>query len=159
MLRRNSSVRLYFAAALALVCAALLVPRYAQAQVISQNAMAGKYSITLKVLPAEAFMGADAEMVHDGGAKAEMVNGPMHPNHHMVVFLQQDGKPVEHARVKISYRMGTMGKWSKLPVARMHVKGKGLATTHFGNNVLLKPGSYQVMVRVNGKSATFHFSI
>jgi hypothetical protein len=156
---RSKSLRLSFVAALALAFTVLLAPHFAAAQAVSQTAMAGKYSVTLKVLPAEAFMGSGAAMVHDGGAKAVMVNGPKHPNHHMVVFLKENGQPVEHAHVKISYRIGSMGKWWKLPVARMHVKGKGLATTHFGNNVMLKPGNYQVMVKVNGQTAVFHFSL
>lgn len=172
MLRRNPSVRISFIAALAVAFAALLVPHYALAQNVSQNAMAGKYSVTLKVLPAEAFMGPGAMMVRDSGAKAEAVNGPMHPNHHMVVFIKKDGKPVEHAHVKIWYRMAmgkmkNMGnmkmsgknKWMKLPVVRMHVKGKGAATTHFGNNLVLQPGNYEAKVTVNGKTAMFHFTL
>lgn len=189
MMRRRNSVRLSLVAALAVAFVALLAPHSALAQNVSKTAMAGPYSVTLKVLPAEGFMGANAPMVRDGGAKPETVDGPMHPNHHMVVFIKKDDKPVEHARVKIWYRMamkkdmdsgmmgnstksdmGNMGKmskkmmakeckWMKLPVVRMHVKGKGLETTHFGNNVMLKPGNYDVKVKVDGKTAMFHFSL
>lgn len=159
MMRRHHSFRLPLIAALAFAFTALLVPHSALAQAVSQNAMAGKYSVTLKVLPAEAFKGSGAEMVRDGGAQPETVNGPKHPNHHMVVFVKDNGKPVENAHVKISYRMGNSGKWWKLPVVRMHVKGKGRGTTHYGNNVMLKQGNYAVMVKVNGKTATFHFTI
>ena len=172
MMHRHNSVRISFVAALAVAFAALLVPHSALAQNVSKTAMAGPYSVTLKVLPAEAFMGADAAMVRDGGAKAETVNGSMHPNHHMVAFIKKDGKPVEHAHVKIWYRMTTenkkesgMGKmhssskWMTLPVTRMSVKGKGADTTHFGNNVKLKTGNYEVKVSVDGKIAMFHFSL
>ncbi len=172
MLRRNPSVRLSFIAALAVAFAALLVPHYALAQNVSQNAMAGKYSVTLKVLPAEGFMGSGAMMVRDGGAKPYELNDAMPPNHHMVVFITKDGKPVEHAHVKIWYRtamgkMNNMGnmkmagknKWMRLPVVRMHVKGKGAATTHFGNNLVMKSGSYDAKVKVNGHTAIFHFTL
>jgi hypothetical protein len=172
MLRRNSSIRLSFVAALAVAFAVLLVPHFAQAQVVSKTATAGPYSVNLKVLPAEGFMGSMAPMQREGGAMPEAVNGPMHPNHHMVVFIKKDGKPVEHARVKIWYRMamgGMMGKsmgdmkgmdkWMTLPVTRMEVRGKGPGTTHFGNNVHLMNGSYEVKVNVNGKTAMFHFKL
>lgn len=156
---RSRFLRLPLLAALAFAFTFLLAPHAAAAQAVNLKAAAGKYSINLKVLPAEGFMGADAPMVRDAGAMAEAVNGPKHPNHHMVVFIKDNGQPVEHAHVKISYRMGNTGKWWKLPVVRMHVKGKGLATTHYGNNVMLKPGDYEVMVKVNGKTAIFHFSL
>lgn len=149
--------------ALALASAAAVLPRGAKAQAISQEGKAGAYAVTLKVLPAEAFVGKDAEMVRDSGAKAITIGGPMHPDHHLVAFIASSGKPVEHARVSISYRRtGTKmpaTKWMKLPVARMHVKGKSLATTHFGNNVRLAPGDYEARVTVNGKSAMFHFTL
>jgi hypothetical protein len=42
----------------------------------------------------------------------------------------------------------------------MHVNGKGLQTTHFGNNVKLSRGKYEVRVSVNGsKPAVFRFAI
>ncbi|MCG6988391.1 MAG: hypothetical protein LJF06_09455 [Gemmatimonadetes bacterium] len=153
---------LTYTASLALVSTALLAPHRARAQAVSVDAKAGDYSLTLKVLPAEAFTGAHAEMARDGGAKANMVDGPGHPNHHMVVFIKKGDKPVEKAMVSITYRkVGQKSMdWSILPVTRMHVKGKGLATTHFGNNVSLTPGSYEARVIVNGSQpALFHFKI
>lgn len=203
-MRRYNSIRLSLAVALVFAFAAVLVPHSAGAQTVSKTAMAGKYSVNLKVLPAEAFKGSDAAMVHNGGAMAEAVKGPAHPNHHMVVFIKMNHKPVEQAHVKIWYRMTTAnkmdsgamdnksgpgamggqsmmgnkggshmanthsakmadmdstGKWMTLPVARMYVKGKGAATTHFGNNVMLESGNYEVKVEVNGKTAMFHFTL
>ncbi len=171
MMRRKLSVRLSFAAAMVFAIAALVVPNAAQAQ-ISKTRMAGPFSVNLKILPAEGFMGMNAPMQREGGAMPETMNSPMHPNHHMVVFIKKDGKPVEHAHVQIWYRMtmggmmgGKMGnmmsmhKWMTLPVTRMEVRGKGPATTHFGNNVHLMDGSYEVKVSVNGKIAMFHFKL
>ncbi len=151
-----------FTVTAALAVAAVMLPRDAQAQAISQDAMAGAYSVTLKVLPAESFSGEHAEMTRDGGAEANMVGGPTHPDHHLVAFVSRDGKPVERATVDIRYRRsGPQGaKWMELPVARMHVTGKGPETTHFGNNLKLAPGDYVARVTVNGSSpALFHFTI
>ncbi len=155
-----------FALALALASAAVMLPRgvHAQAstQVISETRMAGAFSVTLKVLPAESFTGADAEMTRDGGAPANQVGGPTHPDHHLVAFITREGKPVERAAVSISYRRTSPDatEWTDLPVARMHVTGKSLATTHFGNNVKLPAGDYQARVSVNGSPpGLFHFVV
>ena len=154
---------LLFVAALSFALGAFLVSCAAHAaQPVSQTAMAGPYSVTLKVLPAESFAGPKAEMVWDGGAKPDRLNAKHAPNHHMVVFVKRQGKPVEHGKVRIHYRMASAkpGAWMTLPVARMHVAGKGAATTHYGNNVDLPPGSYEVEVRVNDAPPhTFRFTL
>jgi hypothetical protein len=147
-------------AVLALV--ALLLPGLAKASVISEEAAVGPYTVTLKVLPAESFSGAKAEMVREGGAQPNTLTGPTHPNHHMVVFVTKSGKQVEDAKVAISYRRLSpeMGEWMTLPVVRMHMAGRGFETTHYGNNVSLAPGSYEIRVTVNGKGpAKFRFSL
>lgn len=149
-------------AALILALGALLAPLAVQAQSINQTAKAGAYSVNLKVLPAESFSGPSAAMVRDGGAQANLLNGPEHPNHHMVAFIQESGKAVENATVTITYREASpsTGSWTTLPVVRMHVADQGLATTHYGNNLMLAPGNYEVRVTVNGSApATFQFSL
>jgi hypothetical protein len=141
---------------------ALLVPGSAHARTVSKTAAAGAYSVTLKVLPAESFRGPKAEMVRDGGAAPDTLKGSEHPNHHLVVFVAKDGQPVESATVSISYRRLSPKKdaWSTLPVVCMHVAGHGLKTAHYGNNVRLAPGSYEVQVTVDGEGpATFRFSL
>ena len=151
-----------FAAALTLALGVLLFPAGARAQAISKTARAGAYSVTLKVLPAESFAGPKAEMVRDGGAESNRLNGPEHPNHHMVVFVKENGKPVEHATINISYRelSPKPTNWEELPVVRMHVAGHGLATTHYGNNLKLAHGKYAVRVGVNGQMpVTFIFTL
>lgn len=141
---------------------ALLVAHPARAQMVSQTAMAGSYSVTLKVLPAESFTGAKAAMAWDGGAPAVHLNADPAPNRHLVAFVKKSGKAVEKATVQIRYRplSPKPGDWQTLPVARMHEAGKGPATTHFGNNVYLAPGQYEAQVQVNGSGeATFHFTL
>jgi hypothetical protein len=148
--------------ALAFALGILLVPAAVQAGTISRNAKTGAYSITLKVLPAESFTGAHSEMVRDGGAEPDDINGPKHPNHHLVVFVTERGQPVENAKVSISYRelSPKKGDWRSLPVTRMHVAGKGPGTTHYGNNVKLLPAKYEARVTVNGsKPAILNFSL
>jgi hypothetical protein len=161
-MKKDTVVRSSFVVGLILACASLLFPRSAPAQNVSETAMAGKYSLTLKVLPAESFQGPHAEMMRDGGAMADTAHGAAAPNHHLVVFVDENGKPVEQAKVTISYRRLSPkpGKWMSLPVTRMHVEGKGMDTTHYGNNVKLGPGSYEARVTVNGKGpAIVHFSL
>jgi len=153
------------AAALVLALGTLLVPGSAHAQHITKTAQAGAYSVTLEVLPPEAFAGEDAPMVRDGGATPNAVDGPVDPNHHLVAFVKKDGKPVERATVTISYRkasgdMSESSDWTGLEVVRMHAAGKGVATTHYGNNVHLAPGTYDVRVSVNGSEpASFEVSL
>ena len=85
-----------------------------------------------------------------------------------MAFVTQGGKLVEDASVTISYRQeplatgstSTTGSWKALGVVRMHVAGKGLETTHFGNNVHLASGTYDVRVSVNGSApATLKVSV
>ena len=144
--------------------AVIAIPAMAEepAGPISKTVTAGRYQVTLKVLPAESFTGPDAKMVRDGGAEAVDLDSPENPNHHLVVFVKKDGLPVEHATVAIQYRSteGQNQSWTHEPVVTMHEAGKGPASTHYGNNVHLEPGSYEVAVTVNtSPPAMFHFTL
>lgn len=153
---------LLFAAAVAFALGAFLASCAAQAKPVSQSAAIGAYQVTLKVLPAEAFTGADEEMVWDGGAKPDLLGSMSHPNHHLVIFVKKDGKPVENATVRIHYRAlgAATGHWKTLPVARMYVKGKSRATMHYGNNVHLTPGNYEAKVQLgNAPAHVFRFTV
>jgi hypothetical protein len=161
-MKKQLPIPVSLAVALFFALGSLLLPCAAQAQVVSKTAMAGAYSVTLKVLPVESFRGPHPAMTRDAGAQPNFINGPEHPNHHMVVFVRRNNKPVEKASVAISYRMLSPHRsgWTKLPVVRMHVTGKSLATTHYGNNLRLMAGSYEARVAVNGsRPAIFHFSL
>ena len=154
--------QLWLAAVFFILLTILVLPNAAQSRPISKTARVGIYSVTLKVLPAESFTGPKAAMVRAGGAQPILLHGPIHPNHHLVAFVKKGGKPVEDARVAISYRRlsSKSGSWTTLPVVRMHMAGKGLTTTHYGNNLKLSPGSYQARVFVNGRGpATFRFAV
>ncbi|MGH6875808.1 MAG: hypothetical protein ACREHV_00360 [Rhizomicrobium sp.] len=136
------------------------MPIASAAQNISEVATAGPYTINLKLLPAETFGGSHPAMVYDSGAMAVPVNRADHPDHHLVVFIKKDGKPVENARVTITYRQSHWAQWRKLQVARMHAAGQGPETTHYGNNVKLIPGKYEIRVTVDAERfVTFEITI
>jgi len=84
----KNQIRSYpsLAASLIFALGALLTPGAALAVNVSKTATAGAYSVTLKVLPAESFRGPKADMVRDGGAEPNLLNGAAHPNHHLVAF-------------------------------------------------------------------------
>jgi len=46
-----------------------------------------------------------------------------------------------------------------VPVIMMYDVKAGPADTHFGNNVSLQPGSYTVIVNINGEKATFNLNV
>ena len=46
-----------------------------------------------------------------------------------------------------------------VPVIMMYDVKAGPADTHFGNNVSLQPGSYTVIVNINGEKATFNLTV
>lgn len=153
---------LLLAAAVVFAFGAFLSSCAAQAKPVSETATVGAYRVTLKVLPAESFAGAHAEMVWDGGARPDMLDSKSRPNHHLVVFVKKDGKPAEDASVHIRYRaLGkATGSWKTLPVVRMYVKGKSHATMHYGNNVRLAPGNYVAKVTLANEPAhLFHFRV
>lgn len=137
---------------------------------ISTTKVKGPYSITLKLLPAEPFVSrgqagkpsSRGEMVKAGGAHPVGKRSAQNPNYHLVAFIKKAGRPLEHADVEIHYKReaSTRSKERKLPVTRMWIAGKGRKTTHYGNNVRLKPGTYDVKVQVNNKvEAHFHIDI
>lgn len=128
---------------------------------VSKTVMDGAYSVTLKVLPAEYFKGPKQTMVRESGAAPVAVKGPERPNHHLVVFVKDNGKPVENAKVTIDYRKMSPKEtnWTAVATTRMDVKGVGVSSTHYGNNVKLNPGSYQARIDVNGNTVSVPFRL
>lgn len=129
----------------------------------SVTKQAKDWTITVKLLPAETFThvvkpSTRGEMYVLGGPGRPLPAGKA--NHHLIVLLQHDGHPVTNAKVKLQYRLEKPrhAAWRKVPVVRMDVAGRGVQTTHYGNNVLLKPGKYDVRVAVNGNPRK-HFEL
>jgi len=148
--------------AVLLLAGAASVWAHSDANAPSATTDVGPYTITLKVLPAETFSGSHAAMSWDGGAQPVEVGGDAGPNHHMVIFVERDGTPVENAQIDMRYRKADSDQkssWRNLPVARMHARGEGRQTTHFGNNLTLPAGRYEVRVDIEGQSTTMDVTV
>jgi hypothetical protein len=129
--------------------------------------MAGPYRVVLGFLPAEPFYTADQVqqghvtdgMMVVGGAAPVPLNAASHPNHHLVFHIfDAAGNAVQGAHVTIVYASvpgepSAIGP-TQLPVVEMQAVGKGPQSTHYGNNVTLPPGTYDVTVTVNGTNST-----
>ena len=133
---------------------------------IQMTQPAGPYRIELNLLLAEPFVSAAAAasgavtegMVALGGAAPVP---PSAANHHLVahVFDRLSGHALTHADVRIRYRHGGSSLAFAVPIVRMEAVGKGPQSTHYGNNVRLRPGDYYITVTANGHSATFHLTL
>jgi hypothetical protein len=128
--------------------------------------IAGPYRVVLGFLPAEPFYTADqvaAQHVTQGmqivgGAAPVLPDAPSHPNHHLVVhiFDATTGKAVQGATVTMAYALvgASGGAAVSVPVVEMQAVGMGPQSTHYGNNVTLAPGTYDVIVTINGTNTT-----
>jgi hypothetical protein len=168
-------LRLKYRAVAAVLACACLAAVTAQAKVVKMTHKAGAYSVELNLLNAEPFgapMSGMSEgqmgmvMVAKGGADPVKPDSPSHPNHHLVVHIYDAAshKVVSDAKVTISFTpVGVDGKptgpATQVPVAIMEASGKGAASTHYGNNVTMPPGSYRVEFTVNGAITTFRFKV
>jgi hypothetical protein len=140
------------------------------AEGMMQTRMVGAYRVELHVLPAEPFFSkqdvADKHikegMEIEGGAAPVAPDAGSHPNHHMVVrvFGGRGGAVVTDAKVTMSFiavdaRGQTTGVPTDVPVVVMQTIGGGPASTHYGNNVTMSPGRYNVVVTVNDNQLVF----
>ncbi len=120
--------------------------------------MDGPYKLVLQLLPAEPFLSKSEikagkhGMDRIRGAAANPLHASTAPNHHLIVHVlnASTGKAVTNADVRISYnKVSSSGKPKNLPVVEMQANGKGVASTHYGNNVHLSSGRYLIWVRVD----------
>jgi|SRR5579864_3156905 len=168
---RTSAKWFFIAACLPALCAAVVAGTdAANAADVMQTKTVGPYRVELHVLPAEPFFSkqdvADKHvkegMEIEGGAAPVAPDAASHPNHHLVVhvFDKQSGKAVTDATVTMSFvaldgKGNPAGTPSDVAVVVMQAIGKGPASTHYGNNVTMPAGHYNVMVTVNGQKAVF----
>lgn len=130
----------------------------------------GTYRVELYVLPAEPFFSkADVAaknvkegMEIEGGAAPVAPDADSHPNHHLVVhvFDKKTSQAVTDATVTMGFvsldaKDKPTGAPNEVPIVVMQAVGKGPASTHYGNNVTMPPGRYNVTVTVDGTSAVF----
>ena len=142
----------------------------ANAADVMQTKAVGAYRVELHILPAEPFFSkqdvADKHvkegMEIESGAAPVAPDSDSHPNHHLIVhiFDKQSGKVVSDATVTMSFvaldgKGNPAGMPTEVAVVVMQAIGKGPASTHYGNNVTMPAGQYDVTVTVNGKKAVF----
>lgn len=147
---------------------------WAQAKKIEKEKTVGSYRLELEVLPPEPFytptqvksQNIKKGMLVKRGATPVEPDSASEPNHHLVVhvFDKSSGQAVTDADVTMSFqKLGPGGEPSgpteQVPVVEMRVIGKGASTTHYGNNVTMPSGSYQVSVTANGETATFQVTV
>ena len=146
----------------------------ANAEPAMQTRTVASYRVELHVLPAETFFSkqdvADKHvkdgMEIEGGAAPVASDAASHPNHHLVVHIykRRSGAVVTDATVTMSFvAVDANGKPSgaatDVPVVIMQAIGGGPASTHYGNNVTMPPGRYNVIVDVNGKRLVFSVAV
>lgn len=134
----------------------------------------GTNRVELHVLPAEPFFSKDevaTKQIKDGmevqsGATPVMPDAASHPNHHLVVhvFDNKTQQAITDATVTMNYasldREGKpAGALVEVPVVIMQAIGKGPSSTHYGNNVTMPAGRFQVTVAVNGKTVIFGITV
>ncbi len=137
---------------------------------VIKTATVGGMRIELHILPAEPFFTADevttkkvkAGMLIISGAEPLSLEANTHPNRHLVIhiFDAKTGKAITTAKVSMNFRQldakrKPIGESVNVPIVIMQAIGKGLESTHYGNNVVMPAGSYSVTVVANGKKVGF----
>ena len=145
-----------------------------QANHVMIDTTLGSLRVELHVLPAEPFFTKDEVsagkgtegMLIMGGAKPLALDANPHPNHHLVihVFDTKTGKAITNAKVKIDFQSldkngNLFGTLIQTPIVVMQVIGKGAQSTHYGNNVIMPDGPYNVSVVVNGNKMSFKVNV
>lgn len=143
---------------------------------VKQEALTAHYRLVLRIGPTEAmYTAAEARMHHPGsgeimvggrmtdgmGGMAHGSNGKPDPDRHHLelhVYSRATGKIVVEAHVTIAVT-GAEKKSLSVPIARMYGIDEGPDDMHYGNNVVLRPGTYSVRAAVNGERARFTVSL
>ncbi len=152
------------------VSALIAVAVSASAADVMRTKTVGTYRVELHLLPAEPFFSKeDVATKHpkegmeiEGGATPVMLDAASHPNHHLVVhiFDTKTGQAITDATVTMSFvsldpKAKPSGAPTEVSVVVMQAIGKGPASTHYGNNVAMPAGRYNVSVTVNGQKVVF----
>ena len=142
----------------------------AEAKNVMKTVTVGDMRIELHILSAEPFFTADevaAKKVKSGmliisGAEPLSLEANTHPNHHLVVhiFDAKTNKALTDAKVSMNFQQldakgKLIGTPTNVPIVVMQAIGKGVESTHYGNNVVMPAGSYSVSVVVNNKQTDF----
>jgi len=165
---RKSSILIQCGIFLAFVC------NLAQAGHVMVDTTLVGLRIELHVLAAEPFFTkkeassskATEGMLIISGAKPLALDAKVHPNHHLVihVFNTKTGKAITNAKVEMSFQSLDdkgipAGSLIEVPVVVMQAIGKGIQSTHYGNNVVMPAGPYSVLLVVNGKNVNLKINV
>jgi hypothetical protein len=152
------------------MCLSILTHTQARAGDIVKEATSNGYKIELHLLGAEPFYTKQevqaknimAGMLILGGEKPVKPDDPSHPNHHLVVhvFDAKTSKVISNAKITMRYQSlnaqgQPTGKSITVPVVEMEAIGMGAKSIHYGNNVSMEPGSYEVFVTLKGNTTKF----
>ena len=137
---------------------------------LTQEARTAHYRLDLLIGPTEKmFSPAEAAAQHPTTGEV-MVSGEMSmmgmsmdmgDTRHLEVhvFTLDKGEIVADAKVAIAVTSTNPKKVEDVSVAKMYGVKEGRSDTHYGNDVSLPPGSYTVVVIVNGEKAEFTVAI
>lgn len=129
---------------------------------IEQSATTATYALTLAIGPSEKMLtpeeaktAKEGEVMVSGEMAMEMSG--METTQHLEVFVknQKSGALVSDQPVTIKITNNVTREETVMPVAVMYGLSEGVADTHFGNNVMLMPGNYTIVVAVGSELATF----
>ena len=126
--------------------------------------------IELNILPAEPFFTQEevrSKKVKEGmliisGAEPLSLEANKRSHRHLVVhiFDAKSGKAITTAKVSMNFQQldakgKPIGDSVNVPIVIMQAIGKGVESTHYGNNAVMPAGSYSVTVVANGKKVGF----
>jgi len=133
---------------------------------MTQQAQTTHYRLVLGVGPAEPmYSQAEAAKTHPtsgmivtGGPMQMPMSGMTMSTRHVVVHVYSlaTGKVVTTATCTITVVNRSTGMRMAVPVATMYSAEQGPSSWHYGNNVTLPPGAYDVIATANGERVTFH---
>ncbi|MCC7263156.1 MAG: hypothetical protein IT369_11620 [Candidatus Latescibacteria bacterium] len=129
---------------------------------IEQSATTAIYALTLSIGPSEKMLTPEeAKTAKDGevmvSGEMAVAMSDMATTQHLEVFVknQKSGAMVGDQPVTIQFTNDATKEETIVPVAVMYGLSEGFADTHFGNNIMLMPGNYTIVVAVGNEQATF----
>jgi hypothetical protein len=133
---------------------------------IEQSANTATYEVAFKIGPMEKMLtpeetktATEGEVMTGGEMAMSMPGMPL--THHVEVSVKdlKSGAVITDKPVTIRVTNDATKHAENIPVATMYGLDEGVAGTHFGNNVMLSPGAYTIVVTIGEETATFNVTI
>ena len=138
----------------------------APSNTIEQSATTEKYTLTLTIGPSEKMLTTEeAKTAKEGevmiGGDMAMGMSDMSMGQHLEVSVKdrKTGAVVTDKMVAIKVKDDMTKEEMNVTVMMMYGVDKGMADTHFGNNINLMSGDYTIVVTVDSDVAIFHVTI